>query len=77
MIGDDVKVALISETLEAASPQRRRAAHILLTLVRSDKLLSFPDRHIAAIREQAGASVAAEAQRLLRKLGACGHSELS
>lgn len=77
MISDNLKVALISETLEAVSPQRRRAAHILLDLVRSDRMLGFPDRHIAAIREKAGASVATEAQGLLQKLGACGQSEPS
>ena len=77
MISDSVRVALISETLEAASPQRRRAAHILLDLVRCEQTLGFPDRHIAAVREKAGASVAAEAQGLLRKLGAIGRTEHS
>ncbi len=77
MISDDLRVALITETLDAASPQRRRAAHILLQLVRSGGLVCFPEDHIATIRERAGASVAAEAQGLLRKFGATGRGELS
>ena len=76
MISDDFRVALISETLDAVSPQRRRAAHILLDLVRSGKMACFPDDHIAAIRQRAGASVAAEAQGLLRKFGVFGHGEV-
>jgi hypothetical protein len=70
-------VALISETLDAVLPQRRRAAHILLDLARSGSIACFPDDHIAAIRERAGASVAAEAQGLLRKFGAAGQGEAS
>jgi len=77
MISDDLRVALISETLDAVSPQRRRAAHILLDLVRSGRAARSPDDHIAVIRERAGATVAAEAQGLLRKFGAAGQGELS
>ena len=69
MISDSFRVALISETLEARSPQRRRAAMILLDLSRSGRTLDFPDRQVAAIREQAGPAVAAEAHCLLETLG--------
>jgi hypothetical protein len=69
MISDSLRVALISETLEASSLQRRRAARILLDLSRSDRTFDRADRPVAAVREQAGAAVAAEAHWLLEKLG--------
>jgi hypothetical protein len=69
MSSDSLRIALISETLEAGSPQRRRAARILLELWRCDELSPGADRQVAAVREAAGAAVAAEARRLLEKLG--------
>jgi hypothetical protein len=37
MISDSLHYALLSETLEAASPERRRAAGVLLEIARSEE----------------------------------------
>jgi hypothetical protein len=37
MICDSLHYALLSETLESASPERRRAAEVLLEIARSDE----------------------------------------
>ena len=69
MVSDSLQVALISETLEANSPQRRRAASILLDLSRSGGVCDLADGRVSAICEAAGAAVAAEALVLLEKFG--------
>jgi hypothetical protein len=69
MISDSLRIALISETLEAGSPQRRRAAQILLDIFRSEGRLNVADGRVAAVCEEAGAAVAAEARVLLDRLG--------
>jgi hypothetical protein len=68
MIDDSFRVALISETLEASSPQRRKAARILLELSRSEPTLDLASCKVSAIRDEAGPAVAAEAHSLLEKL---------
>ena len=68
-ISDSLRVALISETLEAPSPQRRRAALILLDMAKSEEIASFGERRVAVIGQQAGAAVAAEVRCLLERLG--------
>jgi len=66
---DSLRVALISETLEALSPQRRRAALILLDLSSSEEISACGERRVDAIRRQAGSTVAAEVRWLLERLG--------
>ena len=69
MMTDSLHVALMSEMLDAASPQRRRAARLLLELARSGCVL-ISERHIEAMRASAGPLVAAEAEALLAEFGA-------
>ena len=72
MISDSVQVALISETLEAVSPQRRRAAKILLDLSRSGGLRELSELRLPATCE---AAVAAEARALLELFGLGGEAQ--
>ena len=63
MTDDSLRVALISETLEADSPQRRKAARLLLDAARGCATLG--ERHVEAVRLRAGPSVAQEARILI------------
>lgn len=70
MINDSLRVALLSTTLDGSTPQRRRAALLLLDLTRSCAEPGRVDpRDVAAIRAEAGPAVAAEVQALLDELG--------
>lgn len=66
---DALRVALISETLEAPSAQRRRAALILLDMAKTEELEACGMDQVAAIRREAGAAVAEEVRCLLDRLG--------
>jgi predicted nucleic acid-binding protein len=72
MISDSLQVALIFETLEAKSPQRRRAARILLELSRAGQVPDLADGRVRAACEAAGTAVATEASSLLEQFGLAG-----
>lgn len=69
MMNDSLRVALISETLEAPTPQRRRAARMILDLIRAGRLSLMDDSRMAELRNEAGAAVAGEVQALLQEFG--------
>lgn len=77
MISDSLQVALIAEKLEADSPQRRRAASILLDLSQSGQMSDLADSNVNVVGQTAGTAVAAEARSLLEKFGICNRSEHS